>query len=474
MKVALLISGYLRTFKNNLPKIKKSIIDNFEDVDVYIHVTKNEKNNDTYLNLTSLTDDIKYINDELKPLSLICEDNILFSNDKKINNTYNNWFKFYKLNELKKINESENKLKYDLVIKFRPDLNIISDDIFNFSENVITIPKESLIDKKKLINPNDKYLCDILAYGSSLLMNNYFSIFNNLESLINDYGYVSETILYHHLTNNKINYELKNIRYNVILSSCNVFAICGDSGSGKSTLGNVLKKYFSNSFMLECDRYHKWERNDDNWKSYTHLNPESNFLSKMSQDVFDLKIGKSIYHVDYDHNTGKFTDTEIIDSSDNLIVCGLHSLYNDNNHIYNLKIFVDTSDELKLKWKIERDVNERGYTLEKVLKQIEGRQNDYLKYIYPQRDLSDLIVNFYLNNEDKISLKLHIKTSYDISNLITEFNSSNINFTINKNENFNIIDFKEFTPINHWSDKNYPKLNNFYDYIMKVIISLNN
>lgn len=474
MKVALLISGYLRTFKNNLPKIKKSIIDNFEDVDVYIHVTKNEKNNDTYLNLTSLTDDIKYINDELKPLSLICEDNILFSNDKKINNTYNNWFKFYKLNELKKINESENKLKYDLVIKFRPDLNIISDDIFNFSENVITIPKESLIDKKKLINPNDKYLCDILAYGSSLLMDNYFSIFNNLESLINDYGYVSETILYHHLTNNKINYELKNIRYNVILSSCNVFAICGDSGSGKSTLGNVLKKYFSNSFMLECDRYHKWERNDDNWKSYTHLNPESNFLSKMSQDVFDLKIGKSIYHVDYDHNTGKFTDTEIIDSSDNLIVCGLHSLYNDNNHIYNLKIFVDTSDELKLKWKIERDVNERGYTLEKVLKQIEGRQNDYLKYIYPQRDLSDLIVNFYLNNEDKISLKLHIKTSYDISNLITEFNSSNINFTINKNENFNIIDFKEFTPINHWSDKNYPKLNNFYDYIMKVIISLNN
>jgi len=474
MKVALLISGYLRTFKNNLPKIKKSIIDNFDDVDVYIHVTKNEKNNDTYLNLTSLTDDIKYINDELKPLSLICEDNILFSDDKKINNTYNNWFKFYKLNELKKINENENKLKYGLVIKFRPDLNIISDDIFNFLENTITIPKESLIDKKKLINPNDKHICDILAYGSSLLMDNYFSIFNNLESLINDYGYVSETILYHHLTNNKIHYELKNIKYNVILSSCNIFAICGDSGSGKTTLGNVLKQYFSNSFMLECDRYHKWERNDDNWKSYTHLNPESNFLSKMSQDVFDLKIGKSVYHVDYDHNTGKFTDTEIIDSSDNLIVCGLHSLYNDNNHLYNLKIFVDTNENLKLKWKIQRDVNERGYTLEKVLNQIKDRQDDYLKYIYPQRNLSDLIVNFYLSDEDKISLKLYIKISYDILNIITQFNSNNINFTINKSKNFNIIDFKEFTPINHWSDNNYPKLNNFYDYIMKVIISLNN
>ena len=50
-----------------------------------------------------------------------------------------------------------------------------------------------------------------------------------------------------------------------------------------------------------------------------------------------------------------------------------------------------------------------------------------------------------------------------------------INMTMkNLYSGFNIIDFKEFTPINHWSDKNYPKLNNFYDYIMKVIISLNN
>ena len=56
------------------------------------------------------------------------------------------------------------------------------------------------------------------------------------------------------------------------------------------------------------------------------------------------------------------------------------------NHLYNLKIFVDTNEYLKIKWKIQRDVNERGYTLEKVLNQIKDRQDDYLKYIYPQRN----------------------------------------------------------------------------------------
>ena len=50
MRVALLISGYLRSFKVNVPNIKKNIINKFNDVDIYIHLTKNEKTEDKYLN----------------------------------------------------------------------------------------------------------------------------------------------------------------------------------------------------------------------------------------------------------------------------------------------------------------------------------------------------------------------------------------------------------------------------------------
>ena len=59
----------------------------------------------------------------------------------------------------------------------------------------------------------------------------------------------------------------------------------------------------------------------------------------MNKDVFDLKLGNNIYQVDYDHKTGMFTDKQNIQSSNNIIVCGLHSHYLNNN-IINLKIYI--------------------------------------------------------------------------------------------------------------------------------------
>lgn len=68
MKCAVLISGYLRSFKLNIPSIKSKIINKFEKVDIYIHITKNEKTDDKYFNITNEIDDIKYINDILNPI----------------------------------------------------------------------------------------------------------------------------------------------------------------------------------------------------------------------------------------------------------------------------------------------------------------------------------------------------------------------------------------------------------------------
>ena len=365
MKAAILISGYLRTFELNIESINK-IKSKFNEVDIFLHITNNESTQDKYMNNDY---DIEFIKSNLNPKVIVVEDNIIYSHDKNINNIFNLWFKYYKLNNLKIENEKNFGL-YDIVIKYRPDLSINSDIDFIIDDDNIYIPEDSKIDKNKLLNSNDSYICDIFSYGSSKAMDKYFSIYNNIPTLIEKYGYVSETLLYHYLNDNKIKYKLIDVDYMILLSMCNVFAICGDSGSGKTTIGELLKNYFSNSFMLECDRYHKWERGDDNWKSVTHLNPDANYISKMNEDIFDLKIGKSIYQVDYDHHTGRFTEKEKIETSDNIIICGLHSLYSENEKLYDLKIFMDTDDNLKYKWKIKRDMSKRGYTFEKIMKQI--------------------------------------------------------------------------------------------------------
>ena len=53
MKVALLISGYLRSYDINLKFIEDEILNKFEHVDVYLHVTKNETEEDKYQNATN-------------------------------------------------------------------------------------------------------------------------------------------------------------------------------------------------------------------------------------------------------------------------------------------------------------------------------------------------------------------------------------------------------------------------------------
>lgn len=466
MRAALLISGYFRSFKLNIPNLEEKILSKFDDVDIFLHITNNE-NQDRYLNKNN-DEDVGDIIKTLSPKVALFEDNLSFTQNPRKNDLYNTWNKMYKLNKLK--NEYEDVYgEYDIVIRYRPDTNITSDIDFK-TEVGLVIPSDSKMDSGKLTNSDDDYVCDIFAYGNSKSMDYYFSMFEHLPSLIESYGDVSETLLFHHLKS--VDYKKSDIGYSVILSTCNTFAICGDSGSGKTTLGERLKKYFSKSFMLECDRYHKWERGDKNWNTFTHLNPEANYLTKMNDDIFDLKVGNDIYQVDYDHSTGKFTQKEKIESPDNLIVCGLHSLYNSNDNLYNLKIFMDTEFNLRKKWKIARDTKKRGYTMERITKQINDRQPDYEKYIETQKDKSDVIIHFYEDEDDNLKLKLMVSNKLPIENIVKKLFNEGVDFQLLDDEKeFNVINFNTYSGFKR--TPYYNQYNDYYDYIIFVIMSLN-
>ena len=473
MKAALLISGYLRTFTVNISNIHEHIIRKFDSVDVYIHITKNETNEDKYLNPQDFNKTIKIIEDELNPKVILYENNYKLSNDPKENILLNTWLKFHKLNLIKGSNESfENK--YDIVIKIRPDVNLNNID-FNqdLTNNTVYIPKDVVIDKSKLTKPDDKYLCDIIAFGSSEIMDRYFYIKTYIPELIKNYGPISETILHWYFYQYCINYKELDIKYNVILSTCNVFAICGDSGSGKSTLGNILKHYFSNSFLLECDRYHKWERNDPNWKSYTHLDPDANYITKMSDDIFNLKIKNDVYQVDYDHSNGKFIEPEKVESSDNIIVCGLHSLYGNNDHIYNLKIFMDPDPSLKYEWKICRDMEKRGYTRDQVLLEMNKRAKDYVEFVEPQKNSSDVIINFFNIDisKNEIGLRIYIKNNHDIEFIHDSLHKHEIPYRFYQNTIYRTLEFTKFKQCDLWN-YNIDNSHEFYQYIIFIIINL--
>lgn len=207
-------------------------------------------------------------------------------------------------------------------------------------------------------------------------------------------------------------------------------AVCGDSASGKTVLSNLLSYQLSDSFVLECDRYHRWERQDDNWTRYTHLNPIANNIDLLNVDIQDLTSGKSIFRRDYDHSVGKFTEEHEIKSPKNLIVCGLHSLM-CHEYIYDLKIFMDTDAALKREWKIARDMTKRGYQIQEVEEQINRRKNDFELFIKPLAERANLIVNF----RNKTDLRLLIDSHYVIDNILSKFNELSVNYTILSHNN---------------------------------------
>ena len=343
------------------------------------------------------------------------------------------------MNQIRHIYEISHNIKYDIIIRLRPDIYILDEHI-DF---------ENYINEHNIIYAlNDEFIIE-----NNTSMNIMCDLFLNFDNIIGE-----TDIFYNYVNGVNIKIMELNINYKLILTLCNIIAISGDSGSGKTTLMTELNSLFCESLLqIECDRYHKWERGDENWKKYTHLNPEANHISKFKNDIFSLKIGNNIYQVDYDHTTGKFTKPQEIKNKNNIILCGLHTLFDVNvNKLYDLKIYLDTDIKLRYYWKINRDLNDRGYNKDDIIKNIKRREEDECKYIKPQSLHSDIIISFFTDDDfdytnnitPNIYLKLIIVKKYDMIEFIELLNISNINVKIiynndsdNDNDNNNILTF---------------------------------
>ncbi|MBX9669244.1 MAG: hypothetical protein K2X93_16585 [Candidatus Obscuribacterales bacterium] len=180
-----------------------------------------------------------------------------------------------------------------------------------------------------------------------------------------------------------------------------VIGIGGDSGAGKSTLLGDVKSLLSDRVVeLEGDADHKWERGDEHWQEFTHLDPKANFLHRQAETILSLKHGRPANRVEYDHSTGQFTSPQLVEPNEFVIISGLHTFYLPKmRKLIDFKIFMDTDYSLNARWKLHRDQAERGYTEEQIMRQIESRRPDSDKFIAPQKGFADLVVRYHLKKD---------------------------------------------------------------------------
>jgi uridine kinase len=175
-----------------------------------------------------------------------------------------------------------------------------------------------------------------------------------------------------------------------------VLGIAGDSGAGKDTFANAIKELFGHHSVttLSGDDYHLWDRQKPMWQVMTHLNPRANDLEGFANDLVALTDGKSIKSMHYDHQSGRMSRPFKIKSNDIIIASGLHALYMPIlRECYNLSVYLDIDEGLRRHFKLQRDVNQRGHTVERVLSSFEKREPDSVRFIRPQATHADLVLS---------------------------------------------------------------------------------
>jgi len=176
-----------------------------------------------------------------------------------------------------------------------------------------------------------------------------------------------------------------------------MLAIAGDSGTGKTTLTAGLVEALGRDRItsVAADDYHRYDRQERKGLSFTPLHPLCNYMDIMDQHFHHLSMGHPILKPVYDHDTGELGRPEYVEPREFVIVEGLLPLHTKRSRsCFDITVYLDPPEEIRIAWKMRRDMSKRGYTEEQVRAELDKREPESTQFIRPQRADADIVVRF--------------------------------------------------------------------------------
>ena len=178
-----------------------------------------------------------------------------------------------------------------------------------------------------------------------------------------------------------------------------IIGVSGGSGSGKTSVSRAIFNNFPNHsiMMLEHDSYYKDQSHlsfEERLKTnYDHpFAFDTDLLIEHLEELLNYEtIEKPVY--DYVAHT-RSTETVIQEPKEVIILEGILILEDKRlRDLMDIKIYVDTDDDIRIIRRIKRDMVERGRTLDSIIDQyLSVVKPMYHQFIEPTKRYADVIV----------------------------------------------------------------------------------
>ncbi|NLW40654.1 MAG: uridine kinase [Tissierellia bacterium] len=178
-----------------------------------------------------------------------------------------------------------------------------------------------------------------------------------------------------------------------------LIGIAGGTGSGKSTVAREILKSINekNVAIIEQDSYYK-DQSHLSFEDRVNINYDHPFafdnellIKHLKELLNDKPIEKPIY--DFEQHTRK-EETITVYPREIIILEGILILNDEEiRNLCDIKVFVDTDSDVRVIRRIQRDIKERGRSLDSVIKQYMSTVRPaHLQFIEPTKKYADIII----------------------------------------------------------------------------------